>query len=146
MLYMRSVSGFSLEPLLLELARRFAAAGMTKHLAALRRHYMARRKRLRAAALGSSEWTEDFVLEWLCLLQIPPFDRFYAELPDGHCPCGARMRDGAGAHVQSVFPGGYLMRCLCGQTWLVRRDAPSADARAATNAACDQNPEAAKEP
>jgi hypothetical protein len=110
---------FDFNDLIIQLGREFHRRGMKGHLQSLRRLWLARRARPRP---GAQEWTEDFALEWLVLLRIPPLDRVLAVLPaSSACPrCGGGKVAGVShAHVKRTWPGGWLIECAdCGAAWL----------------------------
>jgi hypothetical protein len=73
----------------------------------------------RNPARGDDEMTMESVIEWLCVLRIPPFANVYKVLgPAASCPeCGEDAR--FVAYTRSVFPGGSVSACKkCGATWL----------------------------
>ena len=121
-LYVRAVSDFSLEPLVLALAAEFKRRDMRAQLASLRgffRVYKARKRTLAREARPA--WDEDMVITWLCIFRVPPFESAYPVLARGvPCPsCRAEMGDGRRATVRCVFPGGTLRACWsCDARWL----------------------------
>jgi hypothetical protein len=116
---------FELEPLVLRLAEEFKRRGMERHVALLRRFYVARRRWKQANAQRppkEHEWDAEMVLEWLSLFRIAPFESIYATLPRTEgCPCGAKDSQGrASSFTSVVFPGGCRWTCLaCRRSWLV---------------------------
>jgi hypothetical protein len=90
---------------------------MERHVWLLRRYYADHLRREREPNL----WTERLVVEWLCLLRVPPFDRVYQVLPrEAPWPiCSSTEKRGAPSlWVESAFPGGAKLRCRCGASWL----------------------------
>jgi hypothetical protein len=74
-------------------------------------------------ALRSRAWTDDFVLEWLRYLKIPPHQDDYPILPRGAlCPrCSSRSPDrtATGTVLVVAFPGRWAERCLgCRAVWM----------------------------
>lgn len=106
------------------LGAEFRRREMEAHLRKLRVYYLALRRGL---TQGRHEldvhWSEALVLEWLKLLQLPPFERAY-EVRPGRSACRgcAQKRDHQSAiHTELVFPGGAKMRCFsCGAIWIER--------------------------
>jgi hypothetical protein len=78
---------FDFDTLIAQLGREFHRRGMASHVQSLRGLWLARRARPRP---GPREWTEDFALEWLALLRVPPLDQVFQVLPaSSACPrCG----------------------------------------------------------
>jgi hypothetical protein len=119
---------FELEPLVIKLGEEFKRRGMTRHLEMLRRYFASRRRRLReneARPAKAREFDEQLVIDWLGLIQIPPFEHLYDVLPPGApCPCGARDSHGkAGSFAGVAFPGGRVWTCLaCRRSWLVQHE------------------------
>jgi hypothetical protein len=114
---------FSLDPLIIRLAEFFKQHDKRSHVQQLRRYWQSRLARKR---IEPPLWTEDFVIEWLATIRIPPFDRIYpVRERNAACPkCGAGLSGpngaGSGAKVMGIFPGGHKAQCsTCGQEWLV---------------------------
>jgi hypothetical protein len=119
-LYTWIVSGsFQLEPLLRQLAAEFARRDMKQHLELLRAFYRDHRARQRAAhAQPRPPWTENMILEWLLILQIPPFEHVLPTLTRG-APCPSCRKNEGLPYVACVFPGGRVRECRgCGGRWL----------------------------
>jgi hypothetical protein len=103
--------------LVIQLAREFKRRGMERHVWALRRYYADHLRRQREG----SAWTETLLVEWLCLMRIPPFHRVYEVLPRGaSCPVCSRHdeRGSPSMWVETAFPGGAKVHCRCGMSWL----------------------------
>ena len=103
-----------------ELGREFERRRMADHLRALRAYWarrLAERKSVRPGELDVG-----LVVEWLCLLRIPPLDNVYAVLPrNAPCPkCADRQGRGApSTYVRVSYPGGWFEECRrCGTCWL----------------------------
>lgn len=99
---------------------------MHKHVELLRAWYRDYRARARAALRNTKQppWTEAMVLQWLCLLGIPPFEHVLPVLERGEraCACGA-LEDARSPFVSGVFPpDGCVLQCPnCGVQWLERK-------------------------
>jgi hypothetical protein len=107
------VSSFQLEPLLRALAAEFARRDMKQHVELLRRFYADHRARQ-----PKPPWTEDMVIGWLVMLQIPPFENAMTVLGRG-APCPQCRKNEGQPHVTCVFPGGRVRECKgCGAQWL----------------------------
>jgi len=106
------------------LGKAFSARGMDQHLRDLRVYYLALRHGLTSNKLQLN-WSEAFVIEWMKMLRVPPFENSYPVLARGE-PC-PRCPSTAGSSVSTdcVFPGGARMRCQnCGCEWL-EHEAPT---------------------
>lgn len=110
------------------LGKEFARRGMDRHAAGLRLYYLALRgglaDRQRRIDL---HWSEDFVVEWMRLLQLSPHDGAYPIRPEGaQCErCVAAPGALSSVRTERVFAGGSKMRCdTCKAAWLVL-DAPA---------------------
>ncbi|MHB8877822.1 MAG: hypothetical protein ACYC8T_29365 [Myxococcaceae bacterium] len=106
------------------LGREFVRRGMRQHVQRLRLYYLAVKKGL---ASPSNEldvkWNEPFVIEWLKILQVAPFDGAYPVRPRGsRCVrCPETRNEQASLFTDTNFPGGSKMRCqACGAVWLER--------------------------
>ena len=106
------------------LGHEFARLGMRQHVQRLRVYYLAVKKGL---ASPSNEldvkWSEPFVVEWLKMLQVPPFAGAYAVRPRGsRCArCLEVKNEAATLFTETNFPGGSKMRCqACGAVWIER--------------------------
>jgi hypothetical protein len=99
------------------LGREFGRRRMRKHVAELRRFYVATRD---CRSAGSS-WNETFIDEWLAALQLPPFERALEVQARGVGCSRCNSNPGAvpSVRTQMVFPGGARMCCNeCGRRWL----------------------------
>jgi len=111
----------SLLDMVQRLGEEFRRRGMRTHLAPLRIYWLALQHGLvrderHALALTLSEET---VVEWLKLLQLPPYQHAYRVRPAGSaCPsCPAEERGEVSA--ERTFPEGRKMVCLeCRSAWL----------------------------
>jgi len=70
------------------LAEAFKQRDMQDHLKLRRAFYRGHHAREREALLARKTpvWTEDTVIDWLCLLRIPPFEHHYPAI-DSAAPC-----------------------------------------------------------
>lgn len=114
---------FDLDKLTVRLAEEFKRRGMRRHVDDLRVWYRGYRARSRAALREKQPpWTEGLVLEWLCTLQVPPFDRVLPVLEHGERGCACDRKQVGDSAVACVFPGGLVLQCFaCGARWLVRQ-------------------------
>jgi hypothetical protein len=110
------------EELVVTLGREFRRRRMNSHVAALRRFYRERQRRVAFQELASERsWDEDVIIEWLSIFRIPPFDRIYVLQPrEAPCPnCAKGHAQGADVDYRAVFPGGRLQECrACKTAWL----------------------------
>jgi hypothetical protein len=109
---------FVLLAAIVQLGNEFRRRGMEAQLERLRRFYKGLTAAQRSPS-ASDEMTMESVIEWLCILRIPPFADVYKALPPGtDCPsCGGEAK--FVAYTRSVFPGGSVSACKsCGASWL----------------------------
>jgi hypothetical protein len=91
---------------------------MEQHLRDLRVYYLAIRHRLTSNKLQVN-WSEAFVIEWMKILRVHPFEDSYPLLARG-APCPrCPTADAAAVCTDRLCPGGARMRCqTCGCEWL----------------------------
>lgn len=126
-LYTQPVSGdFDLEPLLRQLAAEFTRRDMRGHVELLRGFYRRYARAKHASVLAAKPvWEVDLVLEWMCMLRIPPFEHAYAVLPGvTKCPtCVGIASPTSGVFTHCAVPGLLVLQCLqCGGRWLVPKE------------------------
>jgi hypothetical protein len=117
---MASVVAFGLE---------FKRRKMETEAKELRRYYVELRERRKARLFKRSKvWTENQVIDWLCLLRMPPFENVYTPVPHGTpCPkCGVTPSASAPTTIVCLnFPGGWMEQCrTCGARWLHEEPPP----------------------
>jgi hypothetical protein len=109
---------FRLMTAMVLLGAEFKRRDMTSHLESLRRFYSEHRRAERGRR--PEEWSQDLVIEWLCIFHIPPFESIYpvrARASSLCIRCGHNTdRDPS---VRAVYPGGTLYYCKCGARWIV---------------------------
>lgn len=118
------MSSFDLDKLVLALAAELKRRDMRAHLDELRPYYRdLRARRLAAMREKQPPWTEEMVFEWLCILQVPPFENVLPLFARGVQPCSCLTRDVGLPHVACVFPGGRVRECKgCEVRWLEREE------------------------
>jgi hypothetical protein len=107
------------------LGREFVRRGMHAHAAKLRLYYVALRRGWAASSRSEVDvhWSEDLVVEWCKILQLPPYEHAYP-VRTAHSRC-SRCKDrsnneGGSSQTESTFLGGWKVRCSnCGEAWLV---------------------------
>ena len=124
-LYIHIVSTFDFAKLIVQLAAEFKRRDMRAHVALLRPYYRSFQERRRAALREPKPpWTEELVIEWLCILQIPPFENVLPTLATGARACGCDVKEVGLAMISCVYPGGRVRECKgCGARWLERTSA-----------------------
>src|SRR5438477_4379616 len=116
---------FVLLAAVIQLGAEFRRRRMGLQLQHLRRFY----RKLMAAQQRSTtndEMTMETVIEWLCVLRIPPLGDVYKVLsPGADCPsCGGESK--FVVYTRSVFPGGSVSACkTCHATWLQETAEPT---------------------
>ncbi len=112
------------------LGRAFVERDMTSQARRLRVYYLALTHGLTEGRhLLDVHWTEDFVAEWLRLLDLEPYRGSYERRVHGQrcprCPVEHQAFDARHAapltsvRTMVVFPGGAKMQCLkCGFAWV----------------------------
>ena len=107
------------------LGREFVHRGMHVHAAKLRLYYVALRRGWASSHRSKVDvhWSEDLVIEWCKILQLPPYQHAYPiRTPHSRCShCKDRSNNEGGSfQTESTFPGGWKVRCSnCGEVWLV---------------------------
>lgn len=107
------------------LGREFVHRGMHVHAAKLRLYYVALRRGWASSHRSKVDvhWSEDLVIEWCKILQLPPYQHAYpVRTPHSRCSrCKDRPNNEGGSfQTESTFPGGWKVRCSnCGEVWLV---------------------------
>lgn len=122
------MSSLDLDKLVLNLADEFKVRGMRDHLDLLRGWYRDYRGRSRAAMRERKPpWTEQMVLEWLCILGVPPFESALPTLARGVRACACTQKEAGLPQVACVFPpDGCVWECAkCGARWVERTGARS---------------------
>ena len=116
------MSSLDLDKLVLALAAEFQRRGMPAQLDLLRPYYRDfRARKLAALREKRPPWTEEMVLEWLCILKVPPFENVLPTLGAGERACGCNTKDVGLPMIACVFPGGRLRECKgCAVRWLER--------------------------
>jgi hypothetical protein len=112
---------WNFESALIALGKEFGRRGMMGHLALLRRFW--RNRSAAAQPLRRDDWSWETVIEWLCMLRIPPLDRVYPlhQRASSICPnCEVISdRDTPAARIVRTWPGGSMMECRrCAACWL----------------------------
>jgi hypothetical protein len=114
---------FDLEPKLRELAAAFKQRDMRAHLDLLRDFYVRYARAKRAALLAKQpRWEIDFVVEWLAVLGIAPFDHVYPVRPGAtSCEHCVEQHDPlSGVFTRTSIEGRALFACTrCGARWIV---------------------------
>ena len=114
---------WDLDAAIVQLGQEFRRRGMTSHLQDLRSLW---RRRNPAQGRRARGFDEGLVVEWLCLLRMPPFENVYPVQARGDpCPkCGAKEERAApSSFVLASFTGGSLHECRqCKSCWLTYRD------------------------
>jgi len=96
-----------------------------RHAAKLRLYYVALRRGWASSHRSKVDvhWSEDLVIEWCKILQLPPYQHAYpVRTPHSRCSrCKDRPNNEGGSfQTESTFPGGWKVRCSnCGEVWLV---------------------------
>jgi hypothetical protein len=121
-LYIKTVTSLDFEKLILALAAELKRRELHEHVEQLRPYYRGFPARRRAAMREQKPpWTEEFVLEWLCILGVPPFDHVVPTLGRGVRACACTTAEVGLPMIACVFPGGRLRECKgCGARWLER--------------------------
>jgi len=107
------------------LGREFVHRGMHVHAAKLRLYYVALRRGWASSHRSKVDvhWSEDLVIEWCKILQLPPYQHAYPiRAPHSrYSRCKDRSNNEGGSfQTESTFPGGWKVRCSnCGEVWLV---------------------------
>lgn len=112
-----------LHKLTLALAEQFKQRGMHKHVDELRVWYRGYRSRSIAAQREKKPpWTEAMVIEWLCILAVPPFENVLPVLARGVRACACTTKEAGLPAVACVFPPkGCVWECSrCGARWVER--------------------------
>ncbi|MFM2415437.1 MAG: hypothetical protein RL385_160 [Pseudomonadota bacterium] len=116
-----------LERLMTDVATELKERGFKDEIEKLRRLYRTRRGK--GGALPEGEASDELgVIEWACLLCIPPFDRVFIEQPRSYsCAClstaAERRKNLWTMHVPSgsCAPAATFYRCrTCGAHWLTQ--------------------------
>jgi hypothetical protein len=104
------------------LGREFKRRGMGQHVQRLRVYYIAVQKGLTSPSHELDiKWSEPFVVEWLKILRVPPFERAYSVRPRGsRCGrCSETRNEQTSVFTELNFPGGSKMRCqACEAAWV----------------------------
>lgn len=103
------------------LGREFVRLGMDAHAKRLRLYYLALKHGLTTRGNDVDfRWSEEFVVEWMKTLKLPPYSSEYPTRPRSS-PC-AKCKDRSSQPAittVSVLPYGAKMRCgTCGAVWL----------------------------
>ena len=123
---MLTVHAFSMDrarllELVVALGCEFSRRGMPDHCQRLRLYYLALQHGLDARRHRVEiHWDEELVIEWMRLLQLPPYQDHYRVRRETRCD---RCESRPGTVVtKGVFPGGAKLECLqCGGEWLTLR-------------------------
>jgi hypothetical protein len=123
-LYVRSVMPrrLDLSAAVTELGKEFVRRGMTEHRAQLR-GFWRQWKGGDQPGRKKGDWSWELVVEWLCLLRIPPFEKIFPLHPRASSICpGCEViseRESPTAITVSTWAGGCLTECRrCGVCWL----------------------------
>jgi hypothetical protein len=120
------------------LGKEFERRDMRTHLESLRLYYVAIQKRLDHRGTVRIAWTEEMTVDWLAMLRLPPYEAHYpVRSREYHCPCTPPAQSTlagdysqmsrSNSAVETVFPGGYKVRCNgCDKRWLVLDEPASA--------------------
>src|SRR4051812_3396238 len=108
-----------------KLGAEFVRRGMDREATTLRLYFLALRAKLvrgPEAELSAAAWSREKTLEWLRLLQVPPWHNAY-QLGTRGAPC-RRCKPGKGGSPAAVeefrWAGGALVRCSgCSARWVV---------------------------
>lgn len=107
--------------LVIALGREFRRRGMHEHAKKLRLYYLAVKSGLTVGAHEADlHWSEEFTIEWMKTLRLPPFENDFPVHPQGwKCQCPTGASTAAPATVELTFPGGARKRCpACVAVWL----------------------------
>jgi hypothetical protein len=103
------------------LGREFRRRGMQEHAKKLRLYYLAVKSGLTVGVHEADlHWSEEFTIEWMKTLRLPPFENDFPLHPQGwRCRCPTAASAPAPASVELTFPGGARKRCpACRAVWL----------------------------
>jgi hypothetical protein len=106
------------EELLIQLAAEFKRRGLDAQVKKLRTYYVNlkhRKKLSMESPIGESVWTEDAVIEMMCMLQLAPFDHVFERR--SRCSCGADRRRTAYS-VERLGDVGLWACSECKSVWL----------------------------
>jgi hypothetical protein len=122
--------------LVARLGREFVRLELRDHAKRLRLYYFALEKNLLTGQGRGLDvkWNEKLVIEWMGLLQLPPYDDLFPVLaPGAPCPqCAATQKaEAASVFTEITLPSGAKTVCAkCGARWLTKTSVADDDSAA----------------